>query len=505
VKAAFGRYQEVATRQGPLPDPIVPLDFPRAAGTPAPNASTSLHAELYVPHDAPAGEHEGTLTLTLDGQSLTLDVALRVWDFTLPDELSFLPDMNCYGLPARDERHFYRLAHAHRTVLNKVPYSQRGIVEEGCAPGWDGKRLDWTAWDRRFGPYFDGSAFADLPRRGVPIECFYLPLHENWPDAIEGNYNGDYWADRAFPPSYRRDFVEVSRQMAEHVHARKWTGTLFQCFFNGKNNFKTRGWSRGSSPWLLDEPAHFQDFWALRYFGAAFHEGVRQAEGPGRLVFRADISRPQWQRDSLDGLLDYNVVGGAFRPYRRIVLDRKEAEGQIVVEYGSSNAIEEANVQPLGWSLDSWSLGSDGVLPWQTVGKADSWRQADTLALFYPRPGGGEPLPSARLKAFRRGQQDVEYLTLYAETTGQPRWAVGRSVRDALHLSGQRQGTGAGGEDAGRIHYARLRPQEAWALRVGVGEALSAAHPRPRRRLVEFRTPPRAPSQQAPGMASGAP
>ena len=46
--------------------------------------------------------------------------------------------------------------------------------------------LDWSAWDRRFGPLLDGSAFADLPRKGVPLECFYLPLHENWPEPDGG-------------------------------------------------------------------------------------------------------------------------------------------------------------------------------------------------------------------------------------------------------------------------------------------------------------------------------
>ena len=55
-----------------------------------------------------------------------------------------------------------------------------------------------------------------------------------------------------------------------------------------------------------------------------------------------------------------------------MVLDRKDADGQVVIEYGSTNAIEDANTQPVGWCLDAWSLGSDGVLPWQTLGKAES-------------------------------------------------------------------------------------------------------------------------------------
>lgn len=510
IKAEFGRYRHVATREGPLPDPIVPmdgpLDVPSADEAIAGQRIASLYCELYVPHEAESGVHEGTLTLVAGKETLALDVSLTVWDFTMPDVLSFLPEMNCYGLPA-DEREYYRLAHRHRTVLNRVPYTQNGIVSEGCAPAWDGEALDWSAWDRRFGPYFDGSAFADLPRKGVPLEAFYLPLHENWPVPVEGHYNNDYWADRAFAARYRRDFVEVSRQVAEHVNAKGWDETLFQFFLNGKNDFKVRGWSRASSPWLLDEPASFQDFWALRYFGVAFHEGVRQAPGNAKLVFRADISRPQWQRDALDGLLDYNVVGGAMRTHPRLVFDRKADDGSLVVEYASSNAIEEANVQPVGWCLDSWALGSDGVLPWQTVGTADSWEKADTLALFYPGRGGKEtgPVPSIRLKAYRRGQQDVEYLTLLAQVSREPRWAIGRRVREALRLAGERKGTGlAVGEDAGQIYFARLTPEALWALRVRVGMVLSEARPAPTRRLVDLRTPPRDPSRLAPRHAATA-
>jgi hypothetical protein len=326
-----------------------------------------LLGEIYVPHGVPAGEYRGTLRLQAQGQQLTLVVQLRVWDFTLPDYLSFLPEMNCYGLPEND-RAYYRLGHRHRTVVNRLPYSQSGHVAAGCAPRWEGGKLDWSAWDQRFGPLLDGSAFADSPRRSVPLEVFYLPLHENWPSPMDANYNGDYWADRAFHNGYREAFVSAARQFAEHFAERGWHDVLFQCFLNNKIDFKRGGWSRGSSPWLLDEPANFQDYWALRYYGEACHTGlaqVRSAGGrPPKIVFRADISRPQWQRDSLDHVLDYLVVGGhAFRRYNRVVLDRKQAFGEVVVDYGTTNAVEESNLQPVGWCLDSWTLGSDGVVP----------------------------------------------------------------------------------------------------------------------------------------------
>jgi hypothetical protein len=498
IGAKIGKYVHVLGKKGLLPDPIVEL-----AKAPSESIvgakSQSHHIELFVSHEAQHGDHEGVLRLESHGQSLSLGVVLHVWDFTLPDTLSFLPEMNCYGLPA-NERDFYRLAHEHRTVLNRLPYSQRGDITDGCAPNWDGKRLDWAQWDRRFGSLLDGSAFADLPRKGVPIEVFYLPLHENWPAPIEKHYNGTYWADRAFTREYREEFIEVARQFAEHFQSKKWNQTIFQGFLNNKVDFKAKGWSRGSAPWLLDEPANFQDFWALRYFGSAFHEGFRQAKGDVKLSFRADISRPQWQRDSLDGLLDYNVVGSAMRKYHRLVMDRKADEHQLVLEYGSANAIEDSNVQPVAWSIDTWSLGCDGVIPWQTIGRIESWKNADPLSLFYPAQKSGPPSPSIRLKAFRRGQQATEYLTLYSQATGEPRWAVGEEVRKTLNLVGERKGTGlASGEDAGRIEYSRLLPSADWELRKRIGEFLSQRHLPARRQIIDLRTPSRTADQMGRG------
>ena len=134
------------------------------------------------------GPARAAIRLASIKRRLQLPVSLTVWNFSLPDHLSFLPEMNCYGLP-EDELDYYRLAHRHRTVLNRVPYNQNGRMSGRLRPVWDSRqmKLDWTKWDRRFGPLLDGSAFADLPRKSVPVECFYLPLHENWPSPMEGN------------------------------------------------------------------------------------------------------------------------------------------------------------------------------------------------------------------------------------------------------------------------------------------------------------------------------
>ena len=471
----FFKFRDVSTTAGPMPDPLIKGD--RAAA----GDGASLLCEIYVPHDMPVGAHAGTLTLSCGAQQLKLAVDLNVWDFALPDALDFIPEMNCYDLPA-NERDYYRLAHANRTIINRVPYSQRGMVADGCAPRWDGKSLDWAEWDKRFGPLLDGSAFSELPRKGVPLDIFYLPLNENWPSPMEGNYNGSYWADQAFSPSYRQNFVEVSREFAEHFNQKKWDRTKFLGFFNGKNNYKEQGWSHGSSPWLLDEPSNFQDFWALHWFGQAFHEGIDPIRGRAQMLFRCDISRPQWQRDLLDDVLNYNVVGGAaFHQYHRLVIDRKRQFHQTVIPYGTTNDPADSNMQPVGWCLDSWTLEGDGVLPWQVIGSPESWKHGEATCLFYPGDlvGSKEPIPSIRLKAYLRGEQDVEYLVLLAKHEHQSQRQLGQRVRNLLNLSARHKATGfTADEDAGVIEFANFKPQDAWRLRERIAAVLSAGHAR---------------------------
>jgi hypothetical protein len=476
-KSKIGRFEMVNTPAGPMPDPIVPLEVPSAAGP----EHQAMHVEVYVGHDAAPGVHQGSLTLKHGDDLLKMPIELTVHAFALPDRLSFLPEMNCYGLPAETERDYYRLAHENRTVINRLPYSQRGEVADGCAPGWDAatKTLDWTEWDRRFGPLLDGSAFADLPRKNVPIEVFYLPLHENWPTPMEGHYNGSAWADEAFPSSYWEAFTAASKGMTEHVRDRKWSSTLFHGFLNNKHDYKRNGWSRGSSPWLLDEPASFQDFWALRSYAKAFDEGVGAVRPrPANVIFRADISRPQWRRETLDGLLGYNVISSAFRTYRGLTLDRKRKFGEMIIEYGSTVPVSGPAMQPAAWCLDVWALGGDGVIPWQTVGRRESWDQGDELSLFYPgRARQGEPkvVPSVRLKAYRRGQQDIEYLELYRASQKAPRWALGDTVRDTLALAAQRRGTATPAvEDAGRLDYDAIRASALAGLRARLAKTLDA-------------------------------
>ena len=441
--------------------------------------------EIYVPHATAAGRH----TLTVRIGTRKQPVELHVWDFTLPDHLSFVPEMNAYGLPVRaeDEIAWYRLAHEHRLNLNVLRYGWNGRVADGCAPVKRGETWDWQAWDARFGPLLDGSAFRDLPRANVPVDAFYLPLNEHWPADVHRHFQGGYWIENAFDESYWNEFSAISREIANHAASKAWTKTWLQFYLNNKVYFKEqRGtWTSVSAPWCFDEPVNTQDFWALRRYGQEFNRAARNV-APNAL-FRCDISRPEWQRELLDGVTGTEVISGALRPYHERIARRQANYGTMVTMYGTTAPPSDFPLQPVAWCIDAWSLGADGVLPWQTIGSKQSWDKPDPLSLFYPPRNPNDPIVSAsiRLKSYREGQQLVEYLTAYTLVTGQPRTAVAAAVVEFLGLEGDLKKKN--NDDAGTLEYKPALASKLIDLRQRLGTFLDAQHPIAKKELIHWK------------------
>ncbi len=429
--------------------------------------------EFQIPKNARPGKHAGTLMV----EGVSVPFTITVWNFCLPDHLSFIAQMNGYGLPNHG-RDFYRLAHEHRLTLNILPYGWSGKVSAAPKVRADGT-FDWTQWDAEHGPLLDGSAFADLPRGRVPVEALYLPLNENWPMNHERHFKGGYWIEQAYGDEYWREFRTASQAFAQHFADRGWTETIAEFYLNNKVEFKkSRGrWDATSAPWIFDEPTHTQDFWALRRFGLEFWQGVSAAP-PTRLAFRLDISRPEWQRDLLDGVTNVEVASGALRTYRDRVIAGARRDGKLIYMYGAASKLGTTRATDVAWCVETWALGADGVVPWQTIGKADAWTKPDDLALLYPTPAG--VAPSLRLKAYRSGQQLAEYLTIYTAVSGQPRDAVGAAV---LALPGMRAGTVKASEaDAGDSSFAASATDTVRNLRIQLGTWLDTQAPADRAR-----------------------
>lgn len=446
-------YQQVAGAWHP--DPLVPLAAGEAFNIPdARNAvpgqrNQTVYVECFVPMEAKPGDYHGTLTVDNGGGApLTLNIALGVTAPVIPRATTFTWSMNAYSSPGAGfgkadsadfltaERAFYALAHEHRTTLAVLGYSHAADFQDGVAWPLTGTGsamhvADWSAWDRRYGPLFDGSAFRDTTRPGLGLDHFYLPFMESWPTPMAQGYrwNDVPWEDHwrlagavqdGFSPQYREQWVAVMRDLIQHLHERKWS-TSFQVYLNDKYFYKQydknrKQHGRGTSFWLLDEPQHIDDFLALGFLGGL----TRAAQGDDRhVIHRVDLSRPQWGRDVLDRVVDLNVSGG-FNDYRPWLEDWRERHQQRVWTYGGAPTSARSALAIVAQGLDLYARGVDGFVPWLTLGEAANWTKFEDTCVFY----SGKPLgitgacASLRLKAYRRAEEEISLLRLVAEREG---------------------------------------------------------------------------------------
>jgi hypothetical protein len=468
-------------------DPLVPV-------TGDISGKALFHVERYVPKSTAPGVQKLALDLKIGDAQVSIPVELRVHSATIPDELSFQVSLNAYGSPGDDsgdkpgspaflelERSFHRLAHEHRATLAIVPYSHRGFLQWCTAPeikrtGTAVEVTSWAAFDARYGPYFDGSAFKGLPRDGIPMGHLYWPMHENWPLPINDYYSyrgkpEDHWHDapapeQAFTEEYGKTFASVVREFGSHAAAKGWSRTQFQVFLNNKPDVRFQRHQPEGAWWRLDEPVSAEDHLAIRYFAKRAVEAVKDLKNV-RITFRADLSRPQCRRDFLDGVLGLDVVAGSYRRYPELVFNR----GEEVWIYGGV-PIGGSGEAARAWTIQCYLDGGDGVVPWLALGTLKAWdKPEDTALLLPPRPGMEKrAYATLRLKGLRRGEQDAELLRLLLAKMKASRDDVRGGIAQALGLLGNFRKTSE--EDAGRIDYGHLDPDKFELLRRSLLEAL---------------------------------
>lgn len=489
---------------GPTAEILVPSDRPRPdEWRDLPGQSWwPMVVELSIPVDAEPGEYSAAWQY--GGHEVP--VRLTVWNHRLPDELTFDVSLNSYGRVHGQygledgtsdavialEQAYHRLAHRHRVAWAPLQYSHRSALEWAAGPALAGEgaetTCDFADYDRRWGALLDGSAFADLPRAGVPVDHVYLPFCEGWPSSMD-----DYAfrptatgyqemltehalrappIEQAFGPAYVARYQAVARRIAEHIAERGWNRTRFHAYWNNKYYYKDPAQGgRGTSWWLLDEPMHRDDWLALRYFAGLVSRAVEPAGVPN-LVTRMDISRPQWQRDWLDGVTDLYVVGNAYYQYQARMSRWAAAEGATVWTYGAANEVGRPNLESVAWCLKAWLSGADGVVPWNSIGTERSFDEPDQTGLMMPgrRFGLDGPLPSLRLLALQVGQQECERLAVLAAKTGWSRGQIALATAELLDLDATAVQRFA--DDAGQLEFANLDPARLEDLRWAVAAAL---------------------------------
>ena len=479
----------VQSEKGLIPDPLVPFGELELSVEKA----TPVCVDVFVPFGCDRKIIKGVFSVS-DGREIPIE--LKVRNFAIPREASFLCEMNTYGMPDKVSE-FYRLAqiaYDHRVHCNILHYSHRT-----AAPGArkcnldmmmsDGRRMDekryndiepgakqsyWDDFIKVFGPYLSGSYFKNGHRGQIPAPGFYLTFHESWPLNIRAYFNGNPDAYEAFgeKPEYSETFVNIVRDFISVANQQGWEKAGFQIYLNNKGRLD----DPARSPWVLDEPAEYWDYRALAYYG----DLVRQAKTdrcPIRLQYRIDISRPQFDRGQLMGKADLWVVSSdAMREYSRIIVDRVGRTGETIWVYGTSNRVEDSNRQIQAWTLWAYRNGAKGLVPWQTVDKSgQALKKADQLGLFIfdKRPDGDIQIHhSMRLKSYRRAEQDIEYLELLRKKLKLTNGQLHSSFMDSfLKLSGEVVKKSS--EDAGTVRYEPSGGPEAFRqLREAAAELL---------------------------------
>ncbi len=472
-----------------------PFDLPDPLRKMEKQQNQSLYVDVYIPKDAQPGTYAGQVSIRIDGSTeILVPVKLEVVDLLMPDKLEFWPQLNCYRLPKGvNHLEVYRLAHQNRNVF----------FLRNFRPQLSGKgasiKVDWAKYDKAVGPLVSGDAFKGNRRAGEPIEAIGLPFIDSWPTDLTPDtyrYKGNWtrYAERdrkkqkvliekilmphymtaprietAFSDDYIAAFKSVQRQFIEHFKEKAWNKSEMQCLFMGKITHRIQ--YRVNMWWTTDEPYHWADWLALQYYGKLWCES-RGAENAKQWIYRADISRPQWQGTILDGCCDVIHFGtGAFSSpamYRRAQRICRNGPSDLRV-YGGVNKDTRSNNQSVVWVLNSWLNGGRSALPWQAMGNEKSLDTNDASvggnAMIAPgtRFGTG-PVADIRLKAFRDGEQLIEYLLMFQNRYKLTREQLKAIVMQTIAVAASVQ-KGAGADNADALQFNTLQGWQMDSLR----------------------------------------
>lgn len=503
----------------PVPVLNRPLEIPAEDNKVVGQKNQSVYVDLYVPKDIPAGTYRGPLTVASSAGEGKVNVEVDVLDLQMPDQLSYVIEMNAYGWtqPTNIDAWFamHRLAHRHRLGYNVLEYGHCDSVTVPFLPKIEGegakaKVADWSEWDRWMGPLLDGSAFKDLPRGPVPIPHYYLPFHENYPTKVTSHYakpefyanepkndKGAFdfvaWKDRlsaedvdirnAFDQTWQEQGRAIAEQYRQHFIDKGWTKTQFQIFCNNKLNFRepktqnpneTGAWQHATALWTLDEPSYGRDFRALNYIYSVFKPVLVGA--PLDVIVRGDISRPEWQGDRCDGTVDTAVISSALYNYQEMIQARRFTQGSKFWFYGGGNGADSDNTGLAAVYIKTWTMGTDGGLAQYTNFVTDeNWDTPDRLALVYMKDAHGykAPVATTRLKAERRAEQDIELMNMLAAQPGWNRTRVARAVAAAINLTSKTVAHGA--DDPGQTSFKDVHAADLAKIRLALAKEILAA------------------------------
>ena len=406
------------TGPGWYPDPLVPLDAPNG-GSPfdvEDGMNQGVWVDIYVPEGIPAGIYNGAVTVTAAGiSSRSLPIELQVWDFSLPAEthigsfFMYQPEQIAnahaaakYGDEYLDiEAEYARMARLHLCNLSTPVYPEYYGTGTGTVVVWD-------SWHDTFAErHLDGTIYPD----GRGADLYALPIGQDNPDpSSHGGLGSQEFEDT---------FITMLCQFREH--------------------FVQRGWFDRSFLYIVDEPNDAEAYDLVRYYGELVD---RSGTGFSLMVTESPVpDEASW--GSLTGSVDIWCAGGEAWPGP---MHDRQAAGESAWTYNGgepfagSQIMDTSGLGPRTWAWIARRYGVECWLLWDACYFEDiyndctdndvwtdpltfdqrrsgttwpDWGNGDGT-LFYPGTPRGisGPVGSLRLKSWRRGAQDFEYMWL---------------------------------------------------------------------------------------------
>lgn len=412
------------------PDIAVPYElhdnFTIAAGR-----NQSIWADVYIPKDAPAGTYTGVVTIKENGAVIkNVPVQLVVRNFALPDTASAktmlylgYPDINnrYFGnkYPAASEAasvnairdHHFELAHRHKISL---------VDANDGVTAWnaDAPRPEWAA--RLNGQLFTAANGYDGPGVGVGNGIFSIGSYGSWNWKDQGKAgmwthsdNWVKWFDANAPlASY---FLYLIDESSDYASINQWASWLNTNPGPGNRlpSMATLGISDASvNTKELDLPASTMtvgatDVWqvAANYYTVTpgkkymMYNGGRPGSGSFMMeddgVALRELAWGQYKKNIDRWFYWESTYYNNYQGWSGETNVFKQAK-----TFGSSDGANAMRGE-IGWNYSN----GDGVLFYPGTDKVYPGES-------YNVPG---PFASLRLKFWRRGIQDVDYLTLAAK------------------------------------------------------------------------------------------
>ena len=414
------------------PDALVPVHSTYKSILPEPDnkidhqTAQAFWVDVYVPRDAKPGTFPGKARLKFGSSTVAIPLQLTVIDRAIPVEDVVTVDHNSYGISFLEEQYgtayhnysgnwyesdqvfklvhdYHQIFYEHRGIYHQLGYGHSGKVGPEFAPvlagsGRNKHIVDWSLFDRHYGPLLDGTAFASSRRGPRPIPFVYLPINPEWPASYE------FWGE----PGYEAEFVNVLSEMESHFREKGWTKTNFEVFFNHKKRYM-------GFPWDGDEVRFPKDINYFVEYGRLLKKAI-PADSPVHFVMRADVS---WDMEEefkkLKGVVTVWCCGGGIMSFYRDAPKTLRDRGDVVWYYGGPPSVTQNAATITESPLRAWLWGVNGYVHWLTVYSGqDPWFHFDggseVLVYSGDRFGLTQPIPSIRLKIQRNCLQDLAVL-----------------------------------------------------------------------------------------------